>query len=374
MYKIPLFKLNFDKKEEEAALKTIQSRWISTGPKCKEFEDMFSCEINVRHSLTTSSCTGSLHMAVVALGIKQGDEVIVPSLTFAATVNVVKYVGATPIFADVVGYHNLTIDPLDIEKKITSKTKAIIVMHYGGYACEMGAIMKIARKHNLSVIEDSSHAPLSEYDNQKVGGIGDIGTFSFFSNKNVSTGEGGMIVTNNDELYERLKLIRSHGMTTLSFERAKGHSTSYDVVDMGFNYRMDDIRASIGIEQFKKLPNDLNKRVYVRNKYIELLKDIPGIIVPFIKHTHFTSNYIFVIVLENIDKTRDFVREELAKRGIQTSVHYPAVHLFSIYKTDFIKLPKTEYLSENLITLPMYSGLKEEEIEYVVDSLKDIIC
>lgn len=373
-YKIPLFDLNFDEQEEKAVVETLRSKWISTGPKCEELENLFCDALNVKYALTVSSCTAALHLAMLALAIGTGDEVIVPSLTFAATVNVVKYVGATPVFADIKSYEDLTIDPFDIERKVTSKTKAIIPMHYGGFPADMDEIMQIAKKHGLKVVEDASHAPLSEYKRKKLGSIGDIGTFSFFSNKNISTGEGGMFVTNNKDLFEKAKLLRSHGMTTMSYERAKGHATTYDIRNLGYNYRMDDIRASIGIVQFKKLKADLEKRMQVRKWYIEELNNTSKIIVPFEYNNELVSNYIFPIVLKGSTcDLRNEIRNKLHEQGIQTSVHYPAVHMFSIYKNEATELPKTNYIVDNEITLPMYSSLKKINIEYIVNNLKNIL-
>lgn len=373
-YKIPLFDLNFDEREEQAVLETIKSKWISTGPKTAEFEDKFAKLINVKHAIALSNCTSSLHLAMKLLDIKEGDEVICPSLTFVATCNAIRYVNAVPVFADIVGKEDLTISPNDIEEKITDKTKAIIVMHFGGFACDMDKIMKIADKHNLKVIEDACHGPLSEYKGRKLGSIADIGCFSFFSNKNISTGEGGMLTTNQSEYLEKAKLLRSHGMTTMSYERAKGHSTTYDVVDVGYNYRMDDIRASIGIVQLEKIKEDLNKRAEIRANYLDKFKDNDRIIIPFSNRNDFSSNYIFPIVLKNSSfEFRDKVRHRLAEAGIQTSVHYPAVHRFSIYEKYATKLENTEYIADNLITLPMYSKLTEENITYIANALKNIL-
>ncbi len=373
MYRIPLFDLNFDESEAKAAYETIRSGWISTGPKCTELESKFSTALNSKYGLTTSSCTGALHLALLTLGIKDGDEVIVPSLTFAATVNSVRYVGAKPVFADITSINDLTIDPEDIEKKINKRTKAIIVMHYAGFPCAMDKIMEIAIKNNLKIIEDAAHAPLSEFKGKKLGTIGDIGCFSFYSNKNISTGEGGMLVTDNEEYFNKAKLLRSHGMTTLSYERSKGHSTSYDVVGLGYNYRMDDIRASIGIVQFDKLRKDLKQREMVRDYYIQALSEITEIAIPFLSVREFVSNHIFPIVLKNsIKEKRNFVREKLAENGIQTSVHYPAVHCFSIYKKYSASLSVTEYVTDNEITLPMYSNLSNEQIVYISNTFKNI--
>ena len=368
-YKIPLFDLNFDEKEERAVLETVRSKWISTGPKTEEFENRFAEMLNVKHAVALSNCTVALHLTMILCGIKDGDEIIVPSLTFVATVNAVRYVKAIPVFADVISYENLTIDPNDIEKKITPKTKAIVVMHYGGFPCDMDSILSIAKKYKLKVIEDASHGPLSEYNGRKLGTIGDVGCFSFFSNKNISTGEGGMLVTNNKEYYERAKLLRSHGMTSLSYDRAKGHSTAYDVVDIGYNYRMDDIRASIGIVQLSKLKEDLIKRQQVRNWYIENLGNM-DVIIPFKDYKDFSSSYIFPIILKNsTSEKRDSVRKKLAEAGIQTSVHYPAVHRFSVYKDFYADLPNTDYVTNNLITLPMFGKLSQEEVKYIAKSI-----
>jgi dTDP-4-amino-4,6-dideoxygalactose transaminase len=373
-YKIPLFDLNFDEKEEEAVLKTIQSKWISTGPRTAEFEEKFAEMLQVNHAVALSNCTVSLHLALKLAGVGPGDEVICPSLTFVATANSILYLDAIPVFADVTSYENPTIDAEDIRRKITSKTKAIIVMHYGGFACDMDSIMHIAQIKGIKVVEDACHGPLSEYKGKKLGTIGDIGCFSFFSNKNISTGEGGMLVTNNEEYASRTKLLRSHGMTTMSYERAKGHSTAYDVIELGYNYRMDDIRSAIGMVQLDKIEMDLKKRAEIRETYLNFLQEVPDLIIPFMHYKEFSSNYIFPIILkESNAEKRDKVRNELAEAGIQTSVHYPAVHRFAIYTTFNTDLPNTDYVADNMITLPMYSKLSTSDIFCIVETLKKIL-
>jgi dTDP-4-amino-4,6-dideoxygalactose transaminase len=365
-YKIPLFDLNFDQSEEDAVISTLRSKWISTGPKTAEFESKFAEMLEIKHALALANCTAALHLALILTGIKPGDEIICPSLTFVATANAIRYVNAKPVFADIIDNEHLTIDSNDIERKITKKTKAIMLMHYGGFGCEMDKISRIAEKYNLKIIEDACHGPLSEYDGRKLGTFGEFGCFSFFSNKNISTGEGGMLITNNTELFEKAKLIRSHGMTSLSFQRGRGHSTEYDVIELGYNYRMDDLRASIGIVQLDKLKNDLEKRIVLRDYYGKQLSGIKDIVIPFTDYRYFSSNYIFPIVLENSNVIkRNKVREYLAANGIQTSVHYPAVHRFSIYSEFATKLPNTEYVTDNLITLPMFSKLSFEDIDYI---------
>ncbi|WP_300440107.1 DegT/DnrJ/EryC1/StrS family aminotransferase [Christiangramia sp.] len=372
-YKIPLFDLNYDDKEERAVIDVLRSKWISTGPKSQKLEEMFCEYFNVEHAVSLTNCTVALHLAMEVLEIQEGDEVICPSFTFVATANAIKYVGATPVFADIISEDNLTIDPEHIKKLITERTKAIIVMHYAGFTCNMDEILAIAHEHNLKVVEDACHGPLSEYKGKKLGTIGDVGCFSFFSNKNLSTGEGGMFLTNNKELAEKAKLLRSHGMTTMSYNRAKGHSTSYDVVKLGYNYRMDDIRASLGIVQLEKLPEDLKKRYKVRSVYEKALESVNNVIVPFKDHPYFSSNYIFPIVLsESVEKSRDEIRDMLHDSGIQTSVHYPPVHLFDIYYNEEERgLRKTESIYNRLITLPMYGNLTEEKVEYISKKLKE---
>ena len=371
---VPLFDLNFDSKEENAVLKTLKSKWISTGPRTKKFEELFARMLGAKYAAAVSNCTAALHLALVSANIKEGDEVICPSLTFAATVNAIRYVNANPVFCDITGQNDLTIDAEMIESLITKKTKAIIVMHYAGFPCNMNLIMKIARKYKLKVIEDAAHAPLSEYNGKRLGTIGDIGCFSFFSNKNISVGEGGMIVTNNEKYYKNVKLLRSHGMTTLSYERSKGHSTGYDVVDLGYNYRLDDIRASIGLVQLKKLNADLKKRRKLRNIYIEYLNDTENLIIPFLNNTSFVSNYIFPVVLKNSNSAiRDKARSYLLKKGIQTSIHYPPVHKFSFYRKYTTGLPETERASNGEITLPFYSGLSSKEIKFIAREIKNAL-
>jgi len=370
-YNIPLFELNFDEIEEKAVIETLRSKWISMGPKTQEFEDKFADMLGINHALATSNCTAALHLAMILAGVKKDDEVICPSLTFVATVNAIRYVGARPVFADIKSYDDLNIDPGDISRKVTNKTKAIVVMHYGGFACHMDEIMSIADKHGLKVIEDACHGPLSEYKGRKLGTIGDIGCFSFFSNKNISTGEGGMLVTNNENYYNKAKLLRSHGMTSLSYERSKGHSTGYDVVELGFNYRMDDIRAAIGIAQLGKLSNDIRKRAEIRKNYVKSLKDIDEIIIPFHEYKDLSSNYIFPIVLKNSNyENRNRFREKLAHNGVQTSVHYPAVHLFSIFNNYKKNLTKTEYVTDNILTLPLFSSLSLDKLQYITECIK----
>ena len=365
-YQIPLFNLNFDEHEAQTAYDTIKSGWISTGPKCSELEQMFVDMFHVGYAVSVTNCTDALHLCCLVCGIGPGDEVIVPSLTFAASANCIRYAGGTPVFADIVGPEHINIDPEDIRHKITPKTKAIVVVHMAGFPAKMDEILSIAKEYNLKVIEDACHGPLSEYHGKKLGTIGDCAAFSFFSNKNISTGEGGMFISNNKEYADRARLLRSHGMTTMSYQRAKGHATAYDIVELGYNFRLDDIRAAIAIEQLKKLPHDLETRAKIRKRYVESLSKIKDIVVPFADWNEFSSNYIFPTVLLNRTKEqRDKIRDFLHENGIQTSIHYPAIHRFSVYKEWKASLPQTEYVSDHEITLPMYAALTIEQVDYI---------
>lgn len=373
-YQIPLFNLNFDEREAQAAYETIKSGWISTGPKNAELEQMFKDMWSVKYAVSMTNCTDALHVCCMVCGFGPGDEVICPSLTFAASANCIRYVGATPVFADIVGPEHINIDPADIEKKITPRTKGIVVVHMAGFPAKMDEIMAIAKKYNLKVIEDACHGPLSEYKGKKLGTIGDCAAFSFFSNKNISTGEGGMFITNNEEMEKEARLIRSHGMTTMSYQRASGHATTYDIVGLGYNFRMDDIRASIAIEQLKKLPGDLKTRISVRQHYVERLSELDDVVVPFADNKEFVSNYILpVVLLNSTAEHRNAIREKMHAAGIQTSVHYPAVHRFMTFREYATLLPKTEYVTDNEITLPMYAALTEQQIDYICKTLKNAI-
>ncbi len=369
-YKIPLFNVNFDEREARAAYETIQSGWVSTGPKNEQLEQLFVDTWKVGYAVSMTNCTSALHVCCMVCGLGPGDEVLVPSLTFAASVNCIRYVGATPVFCDIVGPKHVNIDPKEIEKNITPKTKAIVVVHMAGFPAMMDEILEIAHIHGLKVIEDACHGPLSEYKGKMLGTLGDCAAFSFFSNKNISTGEGGMFVTNNEDMAKKARLLRSHGMTTMSYQRASGHATTYDILELGYNYRMDDIRAAIAIEQLKKLPSDLDTRANVRRRYVEQLAGVKDVVVPFADNKGFVSNYIMPVVIAKGDASyRDAIREKMHDAGIQTSVHYPAVHRFSVYKDYPAFLPQTEYVTDHEITLPMYAALTMDQVDFICSVL-----
>lgn len=373
-WRVPLADIDFDSQEEEAVLRVIRSRWLSMGEETQNFESEFASFIGAKHTLAVSNATAALHLACIAAGIQPGDEVIVPSLSFVATANAVRYVGGVPIFADIESEDWLTISPASIEKCISPKTRAIIVMHYAGYACDMPAIIDIAKKNNIIVIEDSAHTVGSELDGRKLGTWGAIGCFSFFSNKNMTTGEGGMLVTDDDALAEKLKALRSHGMTSLSWDRHKGRAWTYDVVELGFNYRIDELRAALGRTQLKKVNGFNQRRKELTVLYRELLSKLtPEIHVPFTK-TRGTSCYHIMPILLPMEKDRIKFMEGMKAEGIQTSIHYPPIHYFKNYAEEkqFVRvdLSITEKVGMREVTLPLYPGMSDEDAKSVVSAIR----
>jgi len=375
-WKIPLSDIDLDEEEIEEVTNVLKSKWLSMGPITQKFEEEFANYLDVKHAFGVSSGTTSLHIAHKVLGIKQGDEVIAPSLTFVATTNAVLYTGAKPVFADITSLNNLNISPYDILEKIADTTKAITIVHYGGYPCDMDTIIEIAEDRNLKIIEDAAHAPGAEYKGKKCGTIGDIGCFSFFANKNLVAGEGGMIVTNDDVLADMIRITRSHGMSTLTWDRYKGHAHSYDVVDLGFNYRINEMASALGLIQLKKLDENNEKRKKIVEEYRKQLKGISEISIPFENYKERSSYHIFPILLvEGV--SRDEFIERLKEKGIQTSIHYPPIHLFTYYKEKFGYkkglLPKTEYVGDHLVTLPLHPCMYEKEVDCITKAVKDSI-
>ncbi len=370
---VPLSDIQFGPEEKNAVQAVLDSGWLTMGAITQKFEEEFKQYTGARHALAVSNATVALHMACLALGIGPGDEVIVPSLTFVATANAVRYVGATPVFADINGENDLTISLASMQALINPRTKAIMVMHYGGYACDMSAILDLASKHHIPVIEDAAHAVGSFLDGQHLGTLGAAGCFSFFSNKNLSTGEGGMIVTDDDGLAEKFKLLRSHGMTSLTWDRHQGHAWSYDVVDLGYNYRIDEMRSELGRQQLKKLDGYNARRREITGKYRELLGElVPEMIIPFKDHPGISAHHIMPILLPKGNDRLKFM-ENMKDHGIQTSIHYPPIHQFTSFKSekpDSSNLSVTEDIARREVTLPLYPMLIDKQVEMVAIAVR----
>ena len=352
--------------EKKAVLETLNSGWITMGERVKQFEESFAKMHGYTEGVAVNSCTSGLHIALAALGVGEGDEVLVPSLTFVATINAIKYVGATPIFVDIpdITEPHICID--HAENLISGKTKAVMIMHYGGYLCDVKAWRAFADKHQIALIEDAAHSPACP----DVAIQGDITSFSFFSNKNMTTSEGGMLLAKTPELLAKLRNLRSHGMTSVTLDRHKGHAYSYDVIDLGFNYRLDEIRAAIGIEQLKRL-NEWNS---LRAKNAEIYKkklrlNEVGLEVPFSDITKTVAHLMPVILPKGVN--REAVMDTLREKGVQSSIHYPPSHKFSYYQKLYpdISLPITEEYCARELTLPLHPKLSLEEIHYVCDTI-----
>jgi len=375
-WKVQLFKLNYDSREAEAVAAVVASGWLTMGERTTSFESEFALSLgaNVK-AAAVSNGTAALHLALLAVGVGAGDEVIIPSLTFVADINTVSLVGATPILADCKSFDDWNIDSADIERKITPRTKAIMVVHYAGVPCDMDPIMQICQKHNLKLIEDCAHAPGSSYKGRAVGTFGDVGCWSFFTNKNLSVGEGGMVTTTSESLDREMRYLRSHGMTTLTLDRHKGRAVTYDVVRPGLNYRIDEMRSALGLVQLAKLPEANKARGRIVDRYITAFGSIPGLTIPFkVLADRVSSYHIFPVLLpDSVERLR--VIESLKKSGVQASIHYPAVQEFTAYaQKGLLAAPIAETISQRELTLPLYPDMTPQDVETVIDAFRQAIA
>ena len=353
--------------EEKAALAAvIESGWVTMGDRVREFEQAFARLHEAEDSIAVGSCTAALHLILHALGIGPGDEVLVPSLTFVATANGVLYVGARPVFVDI----ELPEVPLmsldEAEASCTARTKAVILVHFGGYLADRDAWQAFARRRGLLLIEDAAHAP----GLPTVGTFGEAAAFSFYGNKNMTTGEGGAIIAHSRSLRETIRQARSHGMTSGTRQRLDSRSPDYDVTMLGFNFRMDELRAALGLVQLKKLPewNDIRRRLSLRYRQL-IAEHCPSVIVPFADPWP-SAHHLMPVVLPSA-VSRQTVIDRLRKRGIQTTVHYPPVHRLTFYNDlqPGLHLPRTEEFARRELTLPLHPRMMMSTVEFVVNSL-----
>ena len=372
-WRIPFFEPDLGEAELEAVTRVIRSKWLTMGEVTAEFESRFTELVGCRHAVAVSSCTAALHVALMCLGVGPGDEVICPSLTFVATANAIRYCGARPVFADVESLDNWNVSRASVEAVVTAKTKAIIVVHYAGYPCDMPAILEFARSRDLLVVEDAAHAVGASLIGRAMGAWGHFGCFSFFANKNMTTGEGGMLTTDDAELAERAARMRSHGMTSLTLDRYKGHAFSYDVIDVGYNYRMGELNASLGLAQLAVLKTRNEQREEWVECYRRRLSSVAGLTVPFRNAVGQSSYHIMPVLLpESVDRQR--IMQELKTAGVQTSIHFRPVDTFSSYQAAGLGpcdyLAHTHQIGARVVTLPLYPSMRLDQLDYVCEILE----
>lgn len=423
MKTIPYGKQLIDEEDIQAVIEVLRSDWLTTGPKVDEFEKAFAELVGAKYAVAVSSGTAALHAAMFAIGIKPGDEVIVPPMTFAATVNCVVYQGGTPVFADV-DPDTLLIDSKEVEKRINPRTKAIIAVDYAGQPCNYNELLSITTNYKIPLIADSCHALGALYKGRPLGSIADLTVFSFHPVKHITTGEGGMITTNNEEYAKRLRIFRNHGITTDHRQREQQGSWFYEMVELGYNYRITDIQCALGLTQLKKLPHFLKRRWKIAATYNEAFKNLPGIkplglrsdilapdkcislaSFPFnishftfphspsspsssathspssvlhhpssISSTHAYHLYVVRVQEDIMGRGRDEIFRTLRDAGIGVNVHYIPVHLHPFYRnrvnTQPGLCPVAEKVYKEIISLPMYPGLKDDELEYIIQTIK----
>lgn len=365
--------------EIDEVVASLKSGWLGTGPKVHKFEEMFKEYKGAKFAVALNSCTAALHLSLLAIGIKPGNEVIVPTMTFASTANAVIHAGGIPVFADC-KKDTMNIDPEDIRRKITSKTRAIIPVHLAGRACEMDAIMDIAQRHHLKIVEDAAHAIETEYHRKKAGAFGDLGCFSFYVTKNIITGEGGMVVTDNEDYANRIKVMGLHGMSKDAWKRFSDEGYKhYQVVYTGFKYNMMDLQAAIGIHQLPRIEKYWKRRQEIWNRYNEAFKDLPAFTPASIEPDtcHAYHLYTLLLDIDNLKIGRDEFLDEMTRHNIGVGVHYIALHLHPYYRETFgykrADFPNAEWISDRTVSLPLSAKLTDSDVEDVIEAVRKII-
>ncbi|MEJ5300399.1 MAG: DegT/DnrJ/EryC1/StrS family aminotransferase [Thermodesulforhabdaceae bacterium] len=365
--------------EIQEVVDSIRKRWIGTGPKVAKFENTFAAYKKVSHAIAVSSCTAALHLAVLAAGIRPGDEVITTPMTFCATVNAIIHAGGRPVLADC-DKNTMNIDPNEIERKISSNTKAIIVVHMAGRPCEMDSIMEIARRYDLVVIEDCAHAIEAEYRGVPAGCFGKVGCFSFYVTKNITTAEGGMIITNDDYIADRVKIMALHGMTKDAWRRFSDEGyRHYEVVHLGFKYNMTDIQASIGIHQFQRIKKYWERRREIWQIYNDHFADLPVFLPldPAPDTVHAYHLYTLLIDIDRLGKSRDSIINALTAENIGVGVHYIPVHLHPFYRKAFGwkkgDFPNAEWIGERTLSIPLSGCLDDDDVYDVIRAVRKVL-
>jgi len=376
IWKVQLFETNFDDGECKAAEEVVRSGWLTMGERVAEFERQFGAFLGAEGTcVATANCTASLHMAMLALDIDRDDEVVIPALTFVADANVVRMVGARPVLADCASLDDWNVSASTIERCLTPRTKAVMVLHFAGFPCDMAPIVALCRDRGLRLVEDVAHAPGASIDGRFCGTFGDISCFSFFSNKNLSVGEGGIAMATNRDLHGRLRSLRSHGMTTLTLDRHQGRAVSYDVLAPGLNYRMDEIRAAIGLVQLSKLAGGNQRRGELTARYRSRLAGLP-IRIPFASQAtsaHPAYHILPTLLPESCDRLA--VIDKLKAKGVQSSIHYPPFAGFTGYRGMFKPqdTPVATEIHGRELTLPLYPTMRDDQVDFVTDSIREIL-
>lgn len=373
---IPIAKPYLTKEEAQAAYDTILTGWITQGPRVQEFEEKFAAYVGSKYAVAVSNCTTALHLAMIVAGIKAGDEVICPSMSYIATANSIKYVGATPVFAEVNEDYN--IDVHHVEKLITPKSKAILIVHQIGIPADIEAFATLCKKHNLILIEDAACAAGSSYKGKKIGCHSDLVCFSFHPRKVISTGDGGMITTSREDYYNRLRLLRQHGMSVNDRVRHTSSKVIFeDHLEVGYNYRLTDIQAAVGIKQLEKLDWIVDERRKIARKYDEAFAEISCIRLPLEKDWYRTNSQSYSIYLKpECSISRNDLMQKLLDKGIATRRGVMCTHRESAYKLEYsdAKLPISEDLQDRSIIIPLYIPMQMDDIEKIIDSIKQFLC
>jgi len=370
-WRVPLTEWVFTDEDLQVVLDTYRSGWLTMGPRTEAFEEAFATYVGARHAIAVASGTAALHLMCLASGLKAGDEVLVPSLTFVATANAVAYVGATPVFADVAGIAEPWLSPDHCRTSITERTKAILHVDYGGHPGAVEQLRDICRSHGLSLLEDAAHAAGSIWRGRHLGTFGLAGAFSLFSTKNLAVGEGGVVVTDDDAVAANVRLLRSHGMTAPTWDRHRGHASGYDVVARGFNYRIDEVRAALATTRLQRLDKENLMRARIAERYREALHDLDLIVALPDVDGLMSSHHLFTVVLPE-SMSRDAFRDAMSRHGIQTSVHYPPLHRTTLYASD-IDLSVTEDYASRTVSLPLFAQMSEEQQELATSGVRDAL-
>ena len=373
--KVPFVVPNIEPSDKHAIETALKSNLLTDGPILRKFENEFCKFTGSKYAIGVSNATSALHLSLKSLGIGKGDEVIIPNITFVATANAVLYVDATPVLVDV-NDHDINISTKSIEKSITKKTKAIIPVHFAGKSCDMLAIQKIAKKNNLEIIEDCAHALGTKFNKTHVGNFGKTGCFSFYPTKNLTTFEGGMVITNSKKIASKIRSMRNHGINKSLKERfSTGYPWDFDVSELGYNFRLDEIRSSLGLNQLKRLHKMNKLRQDASRYYKKQLKSINGIKLLDDPNLKNNSCHLFVIkILKNFIMDRNLLFKYLLKNGIRTSVHYKPLNKFSFYKSKskiYSSLEVSEQLYSKILSLPLFPQITKRELNLVINAIKD---